>query len=68
MDEPRDYPKRSHTKKDKYHMIALICRISKITQINLFTKQKQTLQIKLMVTKEERGGGRDKLGTCDEHI
>ena len=21
-----------------------------------------------MVTKEERGGGRDKLGTCDEHI
>ena len=21
-----------------------------------------------MVTKEERGGGRDKLGVCDEHI
>ena len=33
----------SQTKKDKYHMISLICRIlKKMIQKNLFTKQKQS--------------------------
>ena len=29
-------------KKDKYHMISLLCGISHTTQMNLFTNQKQT--------------------------
>ena len=32
----------SQTEKDKYYMISLICRILKIIQMNLYTKQKQT--------------------------
>ena len=47
----------SQKEKDKYYMISLICRIIKIKQMNLFTKQKQThIEHKLMVTKEKRGG------------
>ena len=43
MDGPRDYhTKSSQKEKDKYHMISLICGISNMTQMNLFTKQKQT--------------------------
>ena len=38
-----------------------------MTQMNLFTKQKQThnKENKLMVTKGEKGWGRDKLGVWD---
>ena len=39
--------------------------------MNLFTKQKQTHRCKKktpMVTKGERGGGRDKLGVWDQQI
>ena len=38
-----------------------------MTQMNLLTKQKQTLKHreKLMVTKGEAGGGRDKLGAWE---
>ena len=37
----------SQTEKDKYHMIALICRIfKKLTQMNLFMKQKQTHRLR----------------------
>ena len=33
--------------KDKYRMISLICRIlKKMIQMNLFTKQKQTLRLR----------------------
>ena len=51
------------TGKDKYHMLSFICGIlKKMTQMNLFTKQKQThIENKLMVTKGERCRGRDKL-------
>ena len=31
----------SQKKKDKYHMILLICGIKNMTQMNLFMKQKQ---------------------------
>ena len=31
-----------HKEKDKYHMISLLCGIQYMTQMNLFTKQKQT--------------------------
>ena len=34
----------SQTEKDKYHVISFICGIQNITQINFFTKQKQTLR------------------------
>ena len=68
MDATRDYhTKWSKRGKDKY-MISLICGIQKIIQMNLFTKQKQTHRCKKktpMVTKGERGGGRDKLGVWD---
>ena len=41
--------------KDKYLMIAFICGIEKIIQMNLFTKQKtQNFENKVMITKEER--------------
>ena len=43
--------------KDKHH-ISLICGLKKMTQMNLFTKQKQTqTKNKLMVTKGWGGGG-----------
>ena len=32
----------SQKEKDKYHVISVMCRVLKIIQINLFTKQKQT--------------------------
>ena len=32
----------SQREKDKYHIISLICGIENRTQMNLFTKQKQT--------------------------
>ena len=43
---------------DKYHMITLICGILKMTQMNLFMKQKQTHRQKtnLWFPKEKEGG------------
>ena len=32
--------------KDKFHMISLTCRLQKIIQMNLFTKQKQTHRLR----------------------
>ena len=56
----------SHTKKDKYHMISLICRIlKKMIQMNLQNRNRLTnVEDKFMVTKGDRGG-RDKLGVWD---
>ena len=49
----------NHTEKDKYYVISLVCRIQKIIQINLYTKQRLTdIENKLMVTKREKEGGR----------
>ena len=51
----------NHTEKDKYYVISLVCRIQKIIQINLYTKQRLTdIENKLMVTKREKEGGRDR--------
>ena len=41
--------------KDKYLMISLICRIKKIIQMNLFTKQTHTLREQTMVIRGEEG-------------
>ena len=41
--------------KDKYHMISLICRVKKIIQMNLFTKQTHTLREQTMVIRGEEG-------------
>jgi len=38
--------KVSQTEKDRYHIISLICGILRIIQMNLFTKQKQTLRFR----------------------
>ena len=48
----------SQTEKDKY-MYHLYVESKKMIQMNLFTKQKQTLKTKFMVTNGEIGG-RDK--------
>ena len=45
MDGLRDYPilsEVSQKKKDKYHLLSLICRIQNMTQMSLSVKQKQT--------------------------
>ena len=56
----------SQKEKDKYHMISLISGIQNMIQMNLFTKQKQLTDVeKLMITKGEKGWGRDKLGVWD---
>ena len=55
----KDYDtKRSKSDKDKYHIILLICRILKMIQMNLFTKQKSftDLENEFMVT----GGGSER--------
>ena len=48
-------------------MISLTCRILKMIQMNLFTKQKQThrLREQTMVTSREGSVGRDRLGIRD---
>ena len=47
----------SQMKKDKYHMIYLICRIlKKMIQMNLFPRQKQTLR-ELVAGEKGRGQG-----------
>ena len=59
--------KRSQIDKDKYPMRALKCRIEKMIQTNLFTKQKQTYRCREETYGYQRGkvGGRDKLGVWD---
>ena len=47
----------SQTEKDKYYMISLICGIYKITQMNLFTKQKQTHRHRKQTYGYQRGKG-----------
>ena len=48
----------SQTEKDKYYMISLICRILKIIQMNLYTKQKQTHRHRKQTYGYQRGKGR----------
>ena len=57
----------SQPDKDKYHMISLTCRIFKIIQMNLYTKQKETRRHRKQTYGYQRGkgGGRDKLGVWD---
>ena len=45
------------TKKDKHSMISLICRIQKIIQINVYTKQKQTHRHRKLAYGHQRGEG-----------
>ena len=54
----------SQKEENKYH---LYMKSRKIIQMNLFTKQKQTIdkENKLMVTNGEKGRGRNKLGVWD---
>ena len=55
------FREENQTEKDKYYVISLTCRIQKIIQINLYTKQRLTdIENKLMVTKREKEGGRDR--------
>ena len=55
------FREENQTEKDKYYVISLTCRIQKIIQINLYTKQRLTdIENKFMVTKREKEGGRDR--------
>ena len=47
----------SWTEKDKYYMISLICGIWKITQVNLYTKQKQSHRHRKQTHGYQRGKG-----------
>ena len=57
----------SQTEKAKYHMISLIWGIKNMTQMNLFTKQKQTHRLRKKPYGYRRGKVRekDKLGVWD---
>ena len=57
----------SQKEKDKYHMISLICVIQNMTQMNLFTKQKQIHRHREKTCGCQGGGGwgRDGLGVWD---
>ena len=57
----------SQTQKDKYHKISFICGIKYRTQMNLFTKEKQTHRHRKQTYGYQRGKGwgRDKLGVWD---
>ena len=57
----------SHTEKDKYHMISLICGAPNMTQMNLYTKQKQTLRLREQACGCGGGEaqGRDGVGVWD---
>ena len=50
----------SQTEKDKYHKILLICGILKITQMNLFTKQKEIHKHRKQAYGYQRGNERHK--------
>ena len=47
----------SQTEKDKYHMISLTCGIWNMTQMNLFTKQKQTHRHRKQIYGYQSGKG-----------
>ena len=47
----------SQTKKDKYHMVSLICGTLKKIQVNLLTKQKQTHRHRKQTYGCQRGKG-----------
>ena len=57
----------SQTKKDKYHMISLICEVYNMAQMNLSTKQKHTHKHRGQTCgcQGEGGWGRDGLGVWD---
>ena len=50
----------SQTEKDKYHKILFICGILKITQMNLFTKQKEIHKHRKQAYGYQRGNERHK--------
>ena len=51
----------SQTEKDKYYVISLICGILKLTQMNLFIKQKHIYRHRKQTYGYQKGKG-DKLG------
>ena len=58
----------SQKEKDKHHMISVICGIENTTQMNLFTKQKQTHRHRKRTYGYQRGKvgvGMDKSGVWD---
>ena len=56
----------SQKEKDKYHIVSLICGILNTTQMNIPTKQKQTLRHREQTYGcQEGGGGREGLGVWD---
>ena len=46
----------SQKEKNKYHMVSLICGISSMTQINISTRQKQTLRCREQTCGCQGGG------------
>ena len=60
----------SQTEKDKFLMISLKCRIWNMTQMNLFTKEKQTHRHRKQTFGYQSGKrvGRDKLEIYEEQI
>ena len=68
MDGPRDFhTKWSQTEKDKYDMTSLMWNLKNNTNELIYKTETDSTDIenKLMVTKGESGGGRDKLGVWD---
>ena len=55
------------SEKDKYHMVSLTVQSKKVTEMNLFTKQKQTHRHRKQTYGYQRGKGqgKDKLGVWD---
>ena len=59
--------------RERYCMISFICEIQKVTEMNVYTKQKQ-IHINRIQTygyqrgKAARGEGRNKLGVWDQQI
>ena len=62
--------KVSQKKKDKYHMIPLICGIQNMAQANLSTKQKRTHRHgeQTWGCQRERVWGKDGLGVWDQQM
>ena len=57
--------------RERYCMISFICEIQKVTEMNVYTKQKQAqrdIENKLVVARGEREGRRGKLGVEDWEI
>ena len=61
MGGPRNYcTKWGRSDKEKCSMISLICRIQKMIQMNLFTKQKQTHGLQKQTYGYQKGKAREK--------